>query len=85
MGLFQMNETSTVLIAMIMVGVFMALFAAFAHIPWLMLILLFCVRAYHPLKYQLHQVLDFQSFSLIYPSQNGRQGLSSLCHNHIVP
>ena len=33
----------TVLIAMIMVAVFMALFAAFAHIPWLMLILLFCV------------------------------------------
>lgn len=33
----------TVLIAMIMVAVFMALFAALAHIPWVMLILLFCV------------------------------------------
>lgn len=33
----------TVLIAMIMVALFMALFAALAHIPWVMLILLFCV------------------------------------------
>ncbi|NDK31389.1 MFS transporter [Nesterenkonia haasae] len=33
----------TVLIAMVMVAVFMVLFAAFAHIPWMMLILLFCV------------------------------------------
>ncbi len=33
----------TVIVAMTLVAVFMALFAAFAHIPWLMLILLFCV------------------------------------------
>lgn len=33
----------TVLAAMVLVAVFMALFAVFAHIPWLMLILLFCV------------------------------------------
>jgi MFS transporter, DHA1 family, inner membrane transport protein len=33
----------TVLVAMILVAVFMGLFAMFAHIPWLMLVLLFCV------------------------------------------
>ena len=33
----------TVLVAMTLVAVFMALFAVFAHIPWLMLILLFLV------------------------------------------
>lgn len=33
----------TVLVAMVLVAVFMGLFATFAHIPWLMLLLLFCV------------------------------------------
>ncbi|RJN31772.1 MFS transporter [Nesterenkonia natronophila] len=33
----------TVLVAMILVAVFMGLFAMFAHVPWLMLVLLFCV------------------------------------------